>query len=206
MPKVSQEYLDARKREIIDAAMACFARQGFHGTSLSDIRDRAGVSNGALYHYFKSKEEIIAALRERSVMEDEAAYFGAEDVPSAKDFLVALVEQGMMLNHGSPENTDARVALMLWAEALTSRRISESQASLMTAWWAVAATLLERAVELNELRDDVDREALSLVITATSLGATVLEAWNPGQVSAERLAATVGQLFLGQIWREEAGA
>ena len=73
MPKVEQEYLDARKNEIIDAAMICFARDGIHGASIADIRDEAGVSNGAIYHYFKTKEEIITALRKRSMAEDVAA-------------------------------------------------------------------------------------------------------------------------------------
>ena len=42
----------------------------------------------------------------------------------------------MRLNHNSPGNTDARVALMLWAEALTSDAVRESQLNLMQPWWA----------------------------------------------------------------------
>ena len=74
MPKVSEEHLEARRQQIVDAAVQCFARSGIHGTSLDDIRLEADLSRGAVYHYFKSKEDIIDALRERSVSEDADLY------------------------------------------------------------------------------------------------------------------------------------
>jgi AcrR family transcriptional regulator len=66
MPKVSQAHLDARRRQIIDAARVRFASQGFAGTSMTDIITESGLSNGAIYRYFNSKEEIIAAVCEQA--------------------------------------------------------------------------------------------------------------------------------------------
>ena len=56
MPKVSQEYSEARRRQIIDAAYQCFARKGFHQTTMRDIYAEAKLSAGSVYHYFDSKE------------------------------------------------------------------------------------------------------------------------------------------------------
>jgi TetR/AcrR family transcriptional regulator, fatty acid metabolism regulator protein len=51
-----------KRRQILDAAIHVFARQGFHATRVSDIADEAGVAYGLVYHYFKSKDEVLNEL------------------------------------------------------------------------------------------------------------------------------------------------
>jgi AcrR family transcriptional regulator len=51
-----------KRRQILDAAIRVFARQGFHATRVSDIADEAGVAYGLVYHYFNSKEEVLNEL------------------------------------------------------------------------------------------------------------------------------------------------
>jgi AcrR family transcriptional regulator len=51
-----------RRRQILDAAVRVFARQGFHACRVSDIADEAGVAYGLVYHYFASKDEILDTL------------------------------------------------------------------------------------------------------------------------------------------------
>ena len=51
-----------KRRLILDAAITVFARQGFHECRVSDVADEAGVAYGLVYHYFKSKEEILNEL------------------------------------------------------------------------------------------------------------------------------------------------
>jgi TetR/AcrR family fatty acid metabolism transcriptional regulator len=51
-----------KRRQILDAAIRVFARQGFHATRVADIADEAGVAYGLVYHYFKSKEEVLNEL------------------------------------------------------------------------------------------------------------------------------------------------
>jgi TetR/AcrR family transcriptional regulator, transcriptional repressor of aconitase len=62
MPKVSQEHLERRRQQILDAATDCFARQGFHATSMQDIFRASGLSAGAVYRYFPSKNSLIKAI------------------------------------------------------------------------------------------------------------------------------------------------
>lgn len=56
MPKVSDAHLEARREQILDAAEACFSREGFHQTSMQDICREAELSPGAVYRHFSSKE------------------------------------------------------------------------------------------------------------------------------------------------------
>jgi TetR/AcrR family transcriptional regulator, transcriptional repressor of aconitase len=61
MPKLSQTDLDARRRQIREAANRCFARKGVQATTMREIFAEAGLSAGAVYNYFKTKEELIEA-------------------------------------------------------------------------------------------------------------------------------------------------
>ncbi len=201
MPKVSDEYLEARRTEILDGAEAVIARRGVHGATLSHIRAEAGVSSGALYHYFKSKDDIVAGIRERALAADEAVYHEAKTSIVAKEALTELVELGMALNHGSANNIDARLAVILWAEALINPYFFKSQMRLMDPWWETAAELAARAVEEGDLSSDVDAEALAAVLAALGLGATLLEAWEPNRINTDRLIQATRALLLGELWQ-----
>ena len=53
---------ESRRQQILQAALACFSEDGFHQTGMADIVRRSGMSHGAVYGYFQSKDEIIEAL------------------------------------------------------------------------------------------------------------------------------------------------
>ncbi|MDF0488870.1 helix-turn-helix domain containing protein [Sphingobium sp. H39-3-25] len=64
-----QQRAEMRRDQVLDAARACFLREGFHAASVNRIAAEAGMSVGHLYRYFESKEEIIVALCERNLDE-----------------------------------------------------------------------------------------------------------------------------------------
>lgn len=69
MPKTEEQnkkIIDARREEILEAALEEFSRQGYSGTKISDIVKRAGISQGLIYHYYKSKDELYLAVIEKS--------------------------------------------------------------------------------------------------------------------------------------------
>jgi AcrR family transcriptional regulator len=72
-----------KRRLILDAAVRVFAREGFHGCRVADIADEAGVAYGLVYHYFRSKDEILDTLfLERwGLMLEEIARVDAEPAP-----------------------------------------------------------------------------------------------------------------------------
>src|ERR1044071_1832364 len=60
MPAKRTEAADDRRRQILEAAIVCFAQDGFHQTSMHDISAEAGISVGLIYRYFKNKDEVIS--------------------------------------------------------------------------------------------------------------------------------------------------
>lgn len=91
MPRLKPDTQRARREHILDAAEVCFARSGFHRTTMQDICKEAGISPGALYVYFDSKEALIAGIAERD-RQDFARRF--EALAAAGDFLKALSIMG----------------------------------------------------------------------------------------------------------------
>lgn len=61
MPKVSASHLAARREQIIEAAKSLFAERGFSRTTMADVVAASGLSTGAVYHYFSSKDELVLA-------------------------------------------------------------------------------------------------------------------------------------------------
>src|SRR5438309_5759539 len=58
-----------RHSQILDAALVCFAKRGFHQASMHDISAEAGISVGLIYRYFENKEAVISALADRHKQE-----------------------------------------------------------------------------------------------------------------------------------------
>jgi len=54
--------LEDKRRQLLDAAVRVFARKGFHSSRVGDIAEEAGVAHGLLYHYFKSKDQVLEAV------------------------------------------------------------------------------------------------------------------------------------------------
>ncbi|MBW8794123.1 MAG: TetR/AcrR family transcriptional regulator [Streptomyces sp.] len=95
MPRITPERREAKRAEIVAAARRCFSRDGFHQTSMPDIAAEAGVSAGAPYRYFASKEEIILAIASdafRLVFEPVERLAASTDHASVADLLAASLD------------------------------------------------------------------------------------------------------------------
>lgn len=64
MPRVSREYLEDRREEILEGARRVFGRHGFEGATVVRLEQEIGVSRGAIFHYFSSKDELFIAVAE----------------------------------------------------------------------------------------------------------------------------------------------
>src|SRR3954462_11728913 len=72
-----------KRRLILDAAVRVFARKGFHASRVGDIAEEAGVAHGLLYHYFRSKEEVLEEIFRETwgLLVMETARIEQSDVP-----------------------------------------------------------------------------------------------------------------------------
>jgi TetR/AcrR family transcriptional regulator, repressor for uid operon len=121
MPKLKPDTQRARRENILDAALRCFARSGFHATTMQDICKEASVSPGAVYVYFASKEDLIAGLceRDRAEFAERFAVLAA-----APDFLEAL--QGVGEHYFIDESPDRqKFVIEMGVESTRNPRIAD---------------------------------------------------------------------------------
>ena len=178
-PKVSEKHLEDRRQQILDAAVASFSRKGFHQATIEDIRLEAGLSRGAVYHYFKSKEDIIDGLRQRSADETDSIFADVAEIEDPIDNLIGLVVSTLdrMMN---PASLDAnRLAVFLWGESLVNRRIMEGQLSSVGAYRHKVEACVRGAQARGYINSDLEPSAIALVITAALLGLQQQLSWEP---------------------------
>ncbi|GAA1357120.1 TetR/AcrR family transcriptional regulator [Streptomyces beijiangensis] len=176
MARVSQEHLDARRAQILDGAARCFARNGFHATSMQDVLQEVGLSAGAVYRYFRGKDEIIVAIATevvRSVSEGYAEAAALNPAPSP-DELIGMVMRSVLGLQSPPNDTGARhhahLVIQVWAETLRNRELAdilrETFAEMRVHWVKVVEAYQKQGL----MRDDVPAEHVARTMIALAQG------------------------------------
>lgn len=152
MPKLKPDTQAARREHILDQAEICFARSGFHRTTMQDICKEAGVSPGALYVYFSSKEALIAGIAERN--RDKLAD-QLKHVSEAPDLLTAFDALGRHYFIDEPEHK-RRICIEIGAEGMRNPEVGEIYRSVDTFLKASFVQLFERARAEGKIETDID--------------------------------------------------
>ena len=181
MPKVTDAHIAARHQQIIEAARACFARQGFHQTSVQDICKEADLSPGAVYRYFPSKEHIIAATCldcQQGIIDMISAAKSQGDSP--------LQTVKIIMDHGfSMLSSDSFIEFGMmnvqgWSEAMRSKEVREA---LLTATFdtlgQALTELFQEAQERGELIQDVEPQAVAFTIMGMFHGLVLHRSLDP---------------------------
>jgi AcrR family transcriptional regulator len=162
MPKVTEEHRTARREQILDAAMRCVAREGFHRTTMAHVIAESGLSAGAVYGYFKGKPDLIRAIAGRALGGFsevlQAVASGPGPVTPAAALRAMLLEVERIATESGGDFP--RVAVHAWSEAARDtevREIVRTNIGLVHAAWL---EVLERAAADGTLPDG-DRDAMA---------------------------------------------
>jgi TetR/AcrR family transcriptional regulator, repressor for uid operon len=178
MPKISDAKKQARRLEILDVAARCFAREGFHCTTMEDIIRELQSSPGAVYCYFAGKNEIVAAIAEQRHMRESALLGELLVLDNVSEGLERLANKFFKMLHDPLEKERRKLTIQLWAESLRDKRIRRivergiRQRDLLT-------LAVRRAQESGQIREDLDPDAFSRVLLAVIQGFILQQAWEP---------------------------
>jgi TetR/AcrR family transcriptional regulator, transcriptional repressor of aconitase len=157
---VSQDQLDARRRQILEGARTCFARHGYEGATVRRLEDATGLSRGAIFHHFRDKESLFLA-----VAEDDAATMVAT---VSEHGLVQVMRD--LLTQAAAEAEGDPVAGWLGTQLEVSRRLRTDPA-FAKRWAARAEAIgsatrdrLVRQREAGVLRTDVPVDVLAQLL------------------------------------------
>lgn len=184
-PLPRQDVSEERKSQILDAAATVFARLGFHQARMDDIAAEAGLSKGALYLYYKSKDAIIFAILR---------------------FFFARALQDLRKLSASPGSVAGQLALIIHQSALDIERIPGVQA-IAFEFYAVAArqstvrtylktyfsefrealaAIIQRGIDAGEFRPEADAHAAATTLIAILEGLALLWMVDPQGVQPGR--------------------
>ena len=128
MPKISDERRAARRRQILEAAWTCFQKQGLHATTMDDIIRAAGLSAGAVYAYFPSKEALILAAVTDSlggIRDLVAPILEARPLPAPEVLVMQIM--AAVARFAQRDGYDLRrIALLGWSEAMRNDGLRET--------------------------------------------------------------------------------
>lgn len=176
LPKLKPDTQRARRDNILDAARGCFARGGFHATTMQQICKEAGVSPGALYTYFDSKEDLIEGLCERDRAEFAEQFANLAEAP---DFVEALAAIGQhYFVDMTPERQ--RFVIEMGIESTRNPRIAEIFLKVDRFCLENFSALFQRLKDEGRIAPDIEISVLAQVFSLVGDGMFWRRAVEPG--------------------------
>ncbi|HUB84866.1 MAG TPA: TetR/AcrR family transcriptional regulator [Rhizomicrobium sp.] len=198
MTRFTDAQKQARRHEIVSAARRCFSRNGFHNTTTADIVREAGVSQGTFYLYFKTKDDVIAALADDESRSDAMinAMAAAESDPVA-GLTVLFSRHGQTL--ANPHHAEEhRVTIQGWAEALRDDEIRKRVIANTSRVEQEIARLIARGQKSGRFRADAEPKGVARALVALFRGLTLQSTWE-GAFDSKLTAKTIEDMVRGVL-------
>ncbi len=167
MPKLKPEEIEHRRHEIIEAAGRCFLRGGFHQTTTDAICHEASITPGGLYHYFRSKEDLISAVITDSTRATVAGL--RSTVEESTDLRSAIQALGQLFFQRARDpqlDSATRLDVEIWAETLRNEELAEitrGSRSLRRQW---LESLIGQGIAEGVYTQEVNPKGLANLIMA----------------------------------------
>ena len=180
MPRVSAEHEQAVRSRILDAAIAVFGRLGYDRASIQDVVRESGLSVGAVYTYFKGKEDLfLEACACEAERETDRLRLRLSDMGSLSDRLKAAVDWGVDM--ALAELSTKGAMIHAWARADTTPELRQLLKDRREESVMFARRLLGEAAADGELPSWIDLDALASAFITLTNGFVMLA--NSGTIS-----------------------
>jgi TetR/AcrR family transcriptional repressor of uid operon len=186
-----------RHTQILDAALVCFAKRGFHQASMHDISAEAGISVGLIYRYFENKDAVISAMADRHKKEIHEVLERAQQAPTLLESLEILFTAHCC--EDAPQLVSAFV-VDLYAEASRNPRVADLVRDVLQTAMDGVTDLIARSPEAASAADGLKPHELAELIFAVSRGMLMRDVLQPqAMTAAERRARQLE--VTRRLWR-----
>jgi AcrR family transcriptional regulator len=175
------ESIPDRRTQILDAALVCFAKRGFHQASMHDIAAEAGISVGLIYRYFENKEAVISAMADRHKKEIHEVLERAKQAPTLLESLEILFTAHCC--EDAPQVVSAFVA-DLYAEASRNQHVADLVRDVLQTAMDGVTDLIARSPEAQTAAHGLSPTELAELIYAVARGMLMLDVLRPQQMTA----------------------
>jgi AcrR family transcriptional regulator len=196
-----EQITEKRRKQILDAAVLVFSERGFHGARMDDIVKQSGLSKGALYWYFESKDQLIETILddffEQELVLLRAALSASGTVSERlKAFTLILMQDMQEMPSFLP------IAFEFYAAATRQSPIRETLQRHFRDYRSALQSMLDQGVESGELRQ-VDTESIAVALMALFEGLTLLWVISPAEIQMESMAENLLDMLLETARRAE---
>ena len=192
---------DKTREQFIQAAKTLFTQRGYHNTSIYDLFELSGISKGAFYHHWKTKEDLALELCAEISAIYAKHFFVLLDSQDAPRVVIDRALHTVAELNAQPNYPHCRLLALFSLEAEPSEtRLGQTISELKTRWLAFWHTLIQRAQASGSLRKDLSPEELSVMIVSTLAGLQLF-AKELSPESVRHIPDTLGRmLFHASSW------
>jgi TetR/AcrR family transcriptional regulator, repressor for uid operon len=181
MSQPQTESSSDRHTQILDAALVCFAKRGFHQASMHDISAEAGISVGLIYRYFENKDAVISAMADRHKKEIHEVLERAQQAPTLLESLEILFTAHCC--EDAPQVVSAFV-VDLYAEASRNQRVADLVRDVLQTAMGGVTDLIARSPEAESAAHGLKPHELAELIFAVSRGMLMRDVLQPQEMTA----------------------
>ena len=200
-PKVPKAYLDARRQEIIEAAMECILEKGFHSMTMQDIYDVTKLSPGAVYNYFKGKEDIVAAATEIARQRNIEAI----SMATVEDVDDTLRNIGQTVSSWWKQMDVSKIASLdydLYSEASRNPRIAELLRKNLDAVFTRLANIIKQGQDDGVINRELNPMAITQALFSLVDGVKILKLLYP-EMDIDSYMSVYDSMIRGTFTRQE---
>jgi len=185
---------EERRQQIMDAALACFARKGYHRTTMDDIVAESGLSKGSLYWYFKSKDDLfISLIKSYFLGMGRGIEAALEQHTIASDKLRAVAKETVNFFLGTEEFF--YVFFEFYMQSALNDELNQLFSAILIQYRDVLAGIITEGIRSGEFKP-VDARSLAWATMAVYDGLAFYAMPMPGEVDVDQ----VSQTFLNTIF------
>jgi TetR/AcrR family transcriptional regulator, repressor for uid operon len=181
MSQPQAESTPDRRTQILDAALVCFAKRGFHQASMHDISAEAGISVGLIYRYFENKDAVISAMADRHKKEIHEVLERAKQAPTLLESLEILFTAHCC--EDAPQLVSAFV-VDLYAEASRNQHVADLVRDVLQTAMDGVTDLIARSPEAENVAHGLTPDELAELIFAVSRGMLMRDVLQPQEMTA----------------------
>ncbi len=202
-PKLKPETLEERKAQILEAALTCFARNGYHQTTMDDIVQEAGLSKGGVYWHFGSKKELFLSLFESLFRGTETIMQASISTQtSAREKLTAMLDMYVAFATAEQFKKITPLLIDVWAQNWRDPEVNEVAVGVYDRFLHPLVQVIEEGIANGEFKP-VDASALAGILFALYDGLAVQWMIDETMVNWEAVSETVmNTLVAGLLARE----
>ena len=198
-PRTTEDQWNETHQTIMQVAQQLFATKGYNGTSMNDIVKESGVSKGAIYNHFESKEKLFIALLD---LETELGLDNVVSLMNGSTDSIERLKNAIKYTFSTSVACPREVCMMQIEFMITASRIDTIKPALINRYNLIHkffVDIIEEGKRNGDIRQDVDSEGLVSLVYATLDGLAFQHATLGIQYDPQHLETVLMELILKDI-------